>query len=76
MLLVYLYAISMTCAKLYHEGGSINCFKEQEHINYLGSFATVKECEDTLKFFQESFEYATPTTRARLFCRDTGKKKK
>jgi hypothetical protein len=74
MLLVYLYAISMTCSKL--SGGlNFNCVREQEHINFLGSFQTVQECEDTIKFFQESFEYATPTTRAKLFCRDTRRKK-
>ena len=61
----------MTCAKF----NAQVCVREQEHISLIGQFATAQECEDTIKFFTDTFEYSNPTTRARLFCRDMRKKK-
>ncbi len=69
---IFLYAISMTCSSWTQ---SHYCLKEQEHISLIGQFQTEAECEDTIRFFKDSFEYSTPTTRARLFCKDVRKKK-
>jgi len=70
---IFLYSISLTCAKMYPDRNT--CIKDQEHISLLGQFQTADECEDVIKFFTETFEYYTPTVRARLFCKDMRKKK-